>query len=182
MIVESANQFALDLYRQISSKGGNLFFSPASLSVALAMTYAGTAGDTKTEIARTLHFDMPDDEVHLGVKTLQELWTTADGKTGVRLNLANRLWGQHRYEFRPEFLEITRDAYGAELAQLDFAQSEEATEAAAATGSALELTSARIEQPKDARIFRVDHPFVYVVRDSRNDAILFIGRAANPLE
>ncbi|HJN09530.1 MAG TPA: serpin family protein [Pirellulaceae bacterium] len=120
-IVESGNQFALDLYQQLRGDEGNLFFSPSSISTALAMTYAGAAGETEAEMAKTLHFQMPQDQLHDGMKALQAFWTTPDKKKGIRLHLANRLWGQESFEFLPAFLRTTRDNYGAELARLDFA-------------------------------------------------------------
>ena len=125
-IVEGGNQFALDLYQHLRSEKGNLFFSPSSISTALAMTYAGAAGETEAEMAETLHFQMPKDQLHDGMRTLQAFWRTPDEKKGIRLNLANRLWGQQSFEFLPEFLGVTRDKYGAELARLDFTQSEDA--------------------------------------------------------
>ena len=125
-IVEGGNQFALDLYQQLRSEEGNLFFSPSSISTALAMTYAGAAGETEAEMAKTLHFQMPKDQLHDGMRALQAFWTTPDKKKGIRLNLANRLWGHEGYEFLPEFLAVTRDKYAAELARLNFAQTEDA--------------------------------------------------------
>ena len=90
------------------------------------MTYDGAAGETEAEMAKTLHFQMPKDQLHDGMKKLQAFWTTPDKEKGIRLNLANRLWGQESYEFLPAFLQITRDNYGAELARLDFSQTEDA--------------------------------------------------------
>lgn len=124
-IVTGGDQFALDLYQQLRTQEGNLFFSPSSISVALAMAYAGAAGETEAEMAKTLHFQMPKDQLHDGMRALQDYWTTPDKKTDIRLNLANRLWGQQSYDFLPTFLQITRDKYGAELARLDFASAEE---------------------------------------------------------
>jgi serpin B len=125
-IVAGGNQFALDLYQQLRSQDGNLFVSPSSISVALAMTYAGAAGDTEAEMAKTLHFEMPKDQLHDEMRALQDYWTTPDKKKGIKLNLANRLWGHEGYEFLPQFLTITREKYAAELARLNFAQTEEA--------------------------------------------------------
>jgi len=127
-IVDGGNQFAFDLYEQLRSKDGNLFFSPSSISVALAMTYAGAAGETEAEMAKTLHFDVPKDQVHDEMRALQNYWTMPDKQTGIRLNLANRLWGQQSYEFLPAFLTITREKYGAELARLDFSRANEASD------------------------------------------------------
>ncbi len=125
-IVDGGNQFALDLYQRMRSIKGNLFFSPSSISTALAMAYAGAAGETEAEMAKTLHFRMSKERLHEAMTALQAFWKTPDKKTGIRLNLANRLWGQQSYEFLPEFMTVTRDQYGAELARLDFAQSEAA--------------------------------------------------------
>jgi serpin B len=125
-IVEGGNRFALDLYQQLRSTEGNLFFSPSSISTALAMAYAGAAGETEAEMAKTLHFEMPKDQLHEGMHVLQANSRTPAKETGIRLNLANRLWGHEGYEFLPTFLQVTRDKYGAELARLDFAQTEDA--------------------------------------------------------
>src|SRR6202030_2830840 len=57
-------QFALDLYAQLRSKDGNLFFSPYSISTALAMTRAGARGDTAKEMDKTLHFTLEGDKLH----------------------------------------------------------------------------------------------------------------------
>ena len=128
-IVDGGNKFALDLYQRLRTEEGNLFFSPSSISTALAMTYAGAAGETESEMAKTLHFQMPNDQLHQGMHALQAFWKSPDKKKGIRLNLANRLWGQDSYDFLPEFLGITREKYGAELARMDFAKSEQARQA-----------------------------------------------------
>lgn len=127
-IVEGGNRFALELYRQLRSDEGNLFFSPASISTALAMTLAGAAGETEAQMTKTLHLPMPNEDLHDGMKTVQAFWRTTDEETGIRLNLANRLWGQQSYGFLPDFLELTREKYAAELARMDFARSDAARE------------------------------------------------------
>lgn len=123
-LVKGCNQFALELYQQLRSGDENLFFSPTSISVALAMTYAGAAGETQAEMASTLHFEMPNAQLHESMHAFQGFWATPDKDTGIRLNLANRLWGQRGFQFLPEFLDVTRSNYGAELVQLNFADSE----------------------------------------------------------
>ena len=124
-IVEGGNQFAFDLYQRLRSGESNLFFSPSSISVALAMTYAGAEGETATEMAETLHFPLADEDLHDRMQAMQEFCTTPIKNRGIQLHLANRLWGQQGYEFLPEFLRITRENYGAELAPLDFNLTEE---------------------------------------------------------
>ncbi len=56
MVVQDSNTFALDLYGRLTQQDANLFFSPYSISNALAMTYAGAGGETATQIAKTMHF------------------------------------------------------------------------------------------------------------------------------
>jgi serpin B len=120
------------LYRQIGNEEqGNLFVSPASISSALAMTYAGAAGQTRDEMVHVLHFDrnptqLPPERFHEAYGQLTNLLNSGGSQGGYVLRLASRLWGQESFEFRPEFLAITRDHYGAELATLDFAKPEAA--------------------------------------------------------
>ncbi|HME57101.1 MAG TPA: serpin family protein, partial [Terracidiphilus sp.] len=64
IVVESNNAFAIELYGQLRNQDGNLFFSPESISTALAMTYAGARGDTAAEMAKTLHFTLPPERLH----------------------------------------------------------------------------------------------------------------------
>src|SRR5262249_31542298 len=101
-VVQANTAFALSLYAQFRSREGNLFFSPLSLSSALAMTYAGARGQTAEQMAAVLHF--PADQKRLPqlfaglTKDLQ-----ADRETqGYQLTVANALWGQQGYRFHDE--------------------------------------------------------------------------------
>ncbi len=120
-VVQGNNQFALELYSQLRQAKGNLFFSPDSLSTALAMTYAGARGETAEQMARVLHFEISREALDQAYARFRADLLSAGGQPGCQLNVANRLWGQRDYQFLPEFLAITREAYGAELAPLDFA-------------------------------------------------------------
>jgi serpin B len=55
-VVDGNTAFACDLYAQLRNSPGNLFFSPYSISTALAMTYAGARGSTEAQMAQVLHF------------------------------------------------------------------------------------------------------------------------------
>jgi serpin B len=115
------NRFALDLYGKLAAdEEGNLFFSPASISTALAMTYAGAEGATEKEMAETLHFELPEKQLHDAYKGWRSLLNTGGKKRGYELNIANRLWGQQGFGFRQEFLNTTDDRYGAKLAEVDY--------------------------------------------------------------
>ena len=127
-IVRGDNQFAVDLYAQLDREqpGKNLFFSPTSVSVALAMTAAGARGPTQSEMAKVLHLDADLAQADAHYHQLLEQWNAVGEKRAYQLRVANRLWGQKGYAIQPEFLALTRRDYGAEMTLLDFAQPEPA--------------------------------------------------------
>ena len=119
-LVEGNSQFAVDLYGKLRNQPGNLFFSPSSISTALAMTYAGARGETAEQMARVLHFPAPTGQASRSLRWLHAALRPVAEKPGYRLNVANRLWGQQGYHFLPDFLAVTRDFFHAELAEVDF--------------------------------------------------------------
>jgi serine protease inhibitor len=125
-VVKGNNDFALDLYAKLSAEQpGNLFFSPYSLSLARAMTYAGARGETEKEMAEVMRFTLPQEQLHPTFAALTEDIGAHSEQQGYQLDVANRLWGQNGCGFLPEFLRITRDDYGAELGQVEFASNTE---------------------------------------------------------
>jgi serpin B len=126
-VIQGNNAFALGLYAKLRTENkGNLFFSPYSVSTALAMAYAGAKGKTATEMADVLHFTLPQEELPRAFAALATKLHGDVKKVGYQLSVANRLWGQTGYHFLPAFLQVTRDDFAAELAQLDFEQNAEA--------------------------------------------------------
>lgn len=124
--LEGNNIFALKLYNILAhNKEENIFFSPNSISTALAMTYAGAKGNTAKEMKETLHFTLDDKELHNAFSALLDHLNGKEKKRGYELRIANRLWGQKNYTFLPEFVKITRDNYGAPIEQLDFVNNTE---------------------------------------------------------
>jgi serpin B len=115
--VHGNNAFALDLYAKLRSQEGNLFFSPYSISTALAMTRAGARGETAAAMDKTLHFTLPPDRQDAAFAALIR---EASQAHGCRLSVANALWGQKGAGFTPDFLNRTRDYYGAGLHEVDF--------------------------------------------------------------
>ena len=124
-LVQGNNDFALTLYHQIAAKDGNLFFSPYSISNALAMTYAGARGNTAAEMKTTLRFNLAADRLPPAFcKLIAQL--DDDGKPHpFQLTVANRLWGQKDYGFLSEFTKIGKEYYRAGLEEVDFARSAE---------------------------------------------------------
>jgi serpin B len=115
------NAFALDLYARLRGREGNLFLSPASISTALAMTYAGARGQTAEEMAGALHFTLPADRLHPAMGGLLRDLNGDGGKRGYALSVANALWAQRGHPFLPEFLKLVHDDYDAAAREMDFA-------------------------------------------------------------
>jgi serpin B len=98
----------------------NLFFSPYSLSTALAMTYAGARGNTEKQMAETLHFTLPGKRLHSAFGTLQKQIIQNEKSRGYQIILANALWGKKGEPFLKEFLDLNKKFYNAGLTLLDF--------------------------------------------------------------
>ena len=125
-LVDANTEFAIDLYRQLSLTAGNLFFSPFSLSGALAMTYAGARGNTARQMAQVLHFDLKQQALHAAFAQVQAGLAAAQESGQVQLILANSLWPQIGYPFLPDFLALLQKSYGAPITPVDFAHATEA--------------------------------------------------------
>jgi serpin B len=123
-VVEGDNNFAVGLYGQLRSQSGNLFFSPESISTALAMAYAGARGETASEMAKTLHFTLPPGQLHPAMGALLRDLNAAH--QGYQLSVANALWAQSGYTFLDNFLQLLNNDYDAGLNQVDFKASTEA--------------------------------------------------------
>jgi len=121
-------EFTFDMYHQLAGSGnGNFLYSPYSISLALAMTYAGARGETENQMAQTLQFTLPRELLHsafnrldliLASRSAPDEWEETEG---FKLNIANSIWGQNGYKFKPEFLDILANNYGAGIRLTDFA-------------------------------------------------------------
>lgn len=135
LLRQGNTDFAFDLYRELSAEsdaGDNMFYSPLSISIALAMTYAGAKGETKTEMADVLHFDLPEPDLHAAFNDLDQALESR-GQDGLgsdgepfRLNVINALWGQVGFPFLESFLDVLALYYGAGMTLLDFMADPEA--------------------------------------------------------
>jgi serpin B len=124
-LVRGNNAFALDIYRTLSTQDGNLILSPFSISLALAMTYAGARAETESQMAGTLHFDLPQGRLHPAFNALdQDLATRgeagADEMEPLQLKIANAVWAEQTYPFLQEFLDLIASNYGAGIHLADF--------------------------------------------------------------
>ncbi|MCC5650935.1 serpin family protein [Nostoc sp. XA013] len=122
-IVESSNKFGFKLFSEVlkDDKGEkNVFISPSSVAIALAMTYNGASGSTQQAMAKTLELQgMTLPEINSSyAAALKQLLDTQDAK--VQLSIANSLWANQDVSFAPDFLKRTQDFYQAKVSNLNF--------------------------------------------------------------
>jgi serpin B len=125
-LVDGNSGFALDLYQELRDTDSNLFFSPYSISLALAMTYAGAEGDTAQQMADALNFTLPQEQLHPAFNALDLALTSQSDNENFKFNIANSLWGQTGFNFENEFLDTLALNYGAGMRLLNFQQDPEA--------------------------------------------------------
>jgi serpin B len=124
-LVQGNNAFAVELFGQLRRESGNLFFSPASISTAFGMTYAGAHGSTAAEMEKALHFTLPSDRLHSAMGALLSNLNTTH--TGYRLRVADALWAQQGEHFLDGFLNLTKANYAAGFHAVDFAKAPDQT-------------------------------------------------------
>ena len=135
LAAQATNELAVDLHRQFATGNENLCVSPYSIESALAMTFAGADGETRTEMARVLHFPSDASAVPTSLASLQHSLEEMSVKTAelvqeakrfggpsepITLAIANRLFAQKGYDFRQDFLSLVKQNYGAAFEPLDF--------------------------------------------------------------
>ena len=122
-LVAGNTAFSLELYSVLSEGDGNLFYSPYSISLALAMAYGGARGATESQIAETLRFNLPQDRLHPAFNALDlDLASRNMEKRDERfeLNIANSVWGQQGHGFLDRYLDTLALNYGSRLRNVDF--------------------------------------------------------------
>ncbi len=119
-VTDGNSEFAADLYRQLAAGSGNLFFSPYSISTALAMALDGARGQTAAGMADALQLaTLSRGQIAAGFADLQSQLGDANGN-GIRLVPANSLWIQSGFPFDHAYLDSLRRNFGAEANPVDF--------------------------------------------------------------
>lgn len=138
----ASNKFTLDLHgvlRKVEKE--NIFYSPSSISVALAMTYLGAKANTATQIAKALNWDgIPAQELHCQMKSFLASVQAANSSK-IELAMANRQFLQRDFDIVQHFKEGTAEFYGAEVTLVDYKEGAE--------GARLEVNSWVEKQTKD---------------------------------
>jgi serpin B len=118
-------QFALDLYDLLRSISGNLFFSPFSISTALAMVHAGARGNTAQQMKEVLHLPSDPKDLHEATRSLHRELRDIQKKSRIQLSVANSLWPQTGYPILKEFLKLTDKYYGTSVTPVDYVKATE---------------------------------------------------------
>jgi serpin B len=130
-LVAGNTDFALSIYKLLKTKGGNLFYSPYSISQALAMTYGGASGQTETQMAIALRFQLAQAQLHPAFNSLDiELAKRGKGAKGTdgkgfRLSVVNAIWGQKDFKFTASYLDLLAQNYGAGMRIVDYIKQSE---------------------------------------------------------
>lgn len=115
----AVNAFALDLYKQIRKPAENLIFSPYSISVCLAMTYAGARGTTESQMAKALHFSVGQPKITKALGTLNAQVLSAGEGKNAELNVANALWAERSFPLLKEYADSVRINFQGELRNVE---------------------------------------------------------------
>ncbi|PYL61827.1 MAG: serpin family protein [Verrucomicrobia bacterium] len=134
LAAKATNELTVELHRQLATGDDNLCISPYSIESALAMTYAGADGETRTEMARVLHLTN-DLGVPASFSALQHSLEEMSAKTTelakqskkiggpsepITLHIANRLFAQKGYQFRDAYLSLVKQNFGGAFEPVDF--------------------------------------------------------------
>ena len=117
-VIKANNQFAFSLYKELRNDSENIFFSPYSISAALAMTYEGAKGKTAEEIQKI--FDFPADDISRRSSFAKIYNDLNKNENKYDLSTANALWGQRNFSFEEEYIKTVKDYYAGKLENLDF--------------------------------------------------------------
>ncbi len=134
----ASNAFAMDVYG--AAPAGNLVFSPASLSLAFTMTWAGARGDTAAEMARVLHLEGDAAARHASAGRILTSFNA-----GETLRVVNTLYGEQSFGFDPAFLTLLRDSYRAPFVPVSF-QGDPEAQRVRINGDVADFTQERIPE------------------------------------
>jgi len=163
--------FGLDLYKELSSREGNLSFSPYSISLALGMTYAAARENTANEMAKTLHFSLSQEKLHPAFFQLQTRLYEIEQRGNVVLDVANALWPQRGHPFLKEYMVLLRKHYAVFVRAVDY-------ETDAGRETARRVINTWVSDKTKGKLTELIQP-EYLQQDTRlvlTNAIYFSGR------
>ena len=120
-LISSNTDFAFNIFGRLIAEdnGKNVFISPLSILLALAMTYNGAVGDTNLAMADAMEFSGMDmEELNQGFSDLMVSILNGDGE--VQINIANSIWPRLGFNPKEDFVDINKKYYSSEVNELDF--------------------------------------------------------------
>lgn len=170
-VTTAVGGFGFRLFEEVvnAHPNKNVFISPASVSIALAMTYNGAAGETRTSMAKALGIDGLDlSQANAAYRDLLTVLRSPD--KGVTLDIQNAIWAHRETTFQRDFLARNEQFFGATARTVDFKNEEEAAQTI--NDWVKEATRERI--PKLADRFAADTRMVLA------NAVYFLGLWKDP--
>jgi|SRR5450631_489515 len=129
-VAAASNAFGFDVHARLKGDSDNLIFSPFSAAVALNMASAGARGQTRAEMLGALNINPQHAAgAHASLGGVLGALNARDGTAGLALHVADSLWGSSGAAFKPDFLALLRNSYGAPLETVDFAHAPAAARA-----------------------------------------------------
>jgi serine protease inhibitor len=129
-LIEAENQFGLDLFQKIyeyDTENDNIMVSPLSVSLALAMTYNGANGETKTAMEKTLKvYGLTSEDINASYQSLVEALKGLDKK--VLLEIANAIFYRNDFNVETDFVSVNKNYYNAEVTPLDFSNQQQSVD------------------------------------------------------
>lgn len=117
---ESVSAFTFQMYQKVAEKEkGNIFFSPYSISSAMAMTYVGAANETQNQIASTLHFTKDTKALATSMGGLHQSLLSKNGK-GLELSISNRVWVEQTYKVKCSYKRTLKKRFKTSFGKADF--------------------------------------------------------------
>lgn len=126
------NEFALDLFREIvnveetKSQRKNIFFSPYSVSSALAMTYAGAKGETAEQMEEALRFYLCPEKLHESFSEFDTMLDAVQEKGNVELSIANSIWPQEGFDLKDNYVKLLKRHYDISVTPVNYSSAVEA--------------------------------------------------------
>jgi len=121
-IIAADNQFGFELFKKVDgslTEPNNTMISPLSVSLALAMVYNGTEGNTKSQMEQMLHkANLTPDDINQSYKDLVAALISHDPK--VELSISNAIFYRNSFNVKNDFITTNQNYYQAEVAGLDF--------------------------------------------------------------
>ncbi|MBW6535390.1 MAG: serpin family protein [Mariniphaga sp.] len=129
-LIEAENIFGFELYQNVfasEKEYENIMVSPLSVSLALAMTYNGADGETKTAMEKTLKvYGLTPEDINTSYRHLVNALKSLDPK--VLLEIANAIFYRDDFQVENEFVSINKNYYDAEVSALDFGNEQHSLE------------------------------------------------------